>query len=104
MGDDAAPKTLTVAGSATLTDYNTVDGFTGSGHSITAISIGEKITDCAGATSADIASANVFKLSKGTTEAVECSRRGHCNSDNGQCECFAGYTGYNCAKQNALSI
>jgi len=122
--DDAAPKTLTVAGSATLTDYNTVnvgdrvllktsntdnqirtvDGFTGSGHSITAISIGEKITDCAGATSADIASANVFKLSKGTTEAVECSRRGHCNSDNGQCECFAGYTGYNCAKQNALSI
>jgi hypothetical protein len=39
----------------------------------------------------------------GTTEAAECSSRGICNSEDGVCECFSGYTGNNCGKQNALA-
>jgi hypothetical protein len=39
----------------------------------------------------------------GTTEDLECSRRGLCDGETGVCQCFAGYTGGNCNKLNALS-
>lgn len=32
-------------------------------------------------------------------EALECANRGICNRETGQCECFTGYAGYNCAQQ-----
>lgn len=40
----------------------------------------------------------------GSTENVECSNRGLCDTGSGQCRCFAGYTGHNCSEQNALSM
>lgn len=38
----------------------------------------------------------------GSTEKLECSRRGACGDD-GVCECYAGYTGDACSIQNALA-
>ena len=32
-------------------------------------------------------------------EKAECSNRGLCNRQNGECECFAGYAGYTCSQQ-----
>jgi hypothetical protein len=32
-------------------------------------------------------------------EKVECSNRGLCERSSGQCQCFSGYAGYNCAQQ-----
>jgi len=39
----------------------------------------------------------------GSTENVECSRRGLCDQESGQCACFPGYTSNNCGTQNALA-
>merc|ERR1712146_30296 len=35
----------------------------------------------------------------GTDENAECSNRGICNTDDGVCECFEGYTGESCSIQ-----
>lgn len=121
---NSAPKTLTADATSKIRDgsainigdrvlvkvsttdnqIRTVDGFTGSGDAITALSIGEKLTNCAGTTRGDLPNVKVYKVSKGTTEAIECSRRGLCNEDTGICECFNGYTSYNCDRQNALAM
>lgn len=39
----------------------------------------------------------------GTTENVECSHRGLCDSEAGECNCFKGYTDDNCDRQQALA-
>jgi len=40
---------------------------------------------------------------KGQSEKTECSDRGVCEPETGLCNCFSGYTGLACEKQNALS-
>jgi EGF-like domain len=32
-------------------------------------------------------------------EKVECANRGLCDTTTGECKCFTGYAGYNCAQQ-----
>jgi len=39
----------------------------------------------------------------GSTEEIECSRRGLCEQESGECKCFSGYTSNNCGTQNALA-
>lgn len=42
---------------------------------------------------------------EGSYEYVsQCSNRGNCNIESGICECFSGYSGHACEKQNALAV
>jgi hypothetical protein len=34
----------------------------------------------------------------------ECSRRGLCDYETGECQCFSGYTGVSCSSQNSISF
>ena len=46
-----------------------------------------------------------FPSSLSTYEYVaECSNRGICNTDNGLCECFPGYTSDSCHEQSSISL
>ena len=40
----------------------------------------------------------------GTTEAIECSNRGLCDSKTGECECFKGFFGEDCSKAIAFAL
>jgi len=40
----------------------------------------------------------------GTTEAKTCSGRGLCDDSSGECQCFKGYSGVDCSRQNALAV
>jgi len=40
----------------------------------------------------------------GTTEAKVCSGRGLCDDSSGECQCFKGYSGVDCSRQNALAV
>merc|ERR1711924_580887 len=43
-----------------------------------------------------------YEITRGTTEATECSGRGNCDGESGICECFKGYTGQACQTQTVL--
>merc|ERR1712146_672764 len=63
---------------------------------------------CSGASSNEtyVGVVNLFKFSPATTGNYEfvaqCSNRGTC--DDGQCECFKGYTNDNCDVQSSLAV
>ena len=71
----------------------------GSGLSVTQFSVLGPFDDALGDQLEDVV---VWADDTGTTEDVECSRRGLCDHESGICDCFAGYTGEACQVQNAV--
>lgn len=49
-------------------------------------------------------SRQVVELTRGNFEEIECSGRGNCDFEAGQCMCFSGYSGASCEVQNALAM
>jgi hypothetical protein len=49
-----------------------------------------------------VCSTAVAALPDPSHEGDECSNRGQCSRATGECQCFAGYTGYNCGSQSAI--
>jgi hypothetical protein len=43
-----------------------------------------------------------YETTRGTTEVTECSGRGLCDGESGECECHTGYTGEACHVQTVL--
>jgi len=43
-----------------------------------------------------------YEITRGTTEATECSGRGLCDGETGECACHSGYTGEACHVQTVL--
>jgi len=86
LGTTAIPSTVL----AVYTDYIILDNFRSMSSYTTLATVA--------------ASSLAFKLDgRGTEENDECSGRGMCNSEEGICECFSGYTGDACSIQSALS-
>jgi len=44
-----------------------------------------------------------YEITRGTKEALECSGRGLCQSEDGLCECYEGYTGEACSTMTVLT-
>jgi len=62
-------------------------------------------TQGTGATYGNFVEASLYKFHPAPYNYVgECSNRGICDTTSGVCACFAGYTGDNCAYQNALAV
>jgi len=47
--------------------------------------------------------AHTVTLNAGTKEAAECSNRGACDGETGECKCFAGHTDEDCSVQSSLA-
>ena len=47
-------------------------------------------------------SCNVTEIVQGTKENAECGNRGVCDRVSGLCNCFPGFTGISCSKQDVL--
>ena len=47
-------------------------------------------------------SGQVVETVSPNVENIECSNRGQCNRNSGQCECFQGYFGIACHRQTVL--
>jgi hypothetical protein len=75
------------------------------------MSVNQRFSYKGGSTNALDTTALVYKFYPDTSKtqggyayAGECSHRGVCNSGNGLCECFGGYTNDNCNMINALAL
>ena len=78
-----------------------VDNVFGANLDVTAISVSYAFTDSPSAFLHEDKYAWVDD--SGTTESLECSRRGLCNEDSGVCDCFSGFAGPGCTIIDALS-
>jgi hypothetical protein len=84
-------------------ETRTVDKIWGSNLDVTIFSV----VDAYGASGSgvhDLQDMVAWVDEKGSTESLECSRRGLCDTESGTCECFQGYAGKSCDTQNALAV
>lgn len=82
-------------------EYRTVDKLWGTGLDITTFSVIDAFD--ASSSTLNRVPLEMWVDESGSTEDIECSRRGLCDSETGMCACFAGYTGNTCGVQNAMS-
>ena len=87
---------MTVCPARSDGDYETrsVDKTFGTKLDVTSISVTDAFTDSPSAMLHVNTEAWVDE--SGTTEQLQCSRRGVCNENTGLCECFAGWGGPTC--------
>merc|ERR1711871_1571510 len=84
--------------SASVYETRTVDKIWGTALDVTMFSVVDAYTNMA-----NLQNANAWVDESGSTEEIECSRRGLCEQESGECKCFSGYTSNNCGTQNALA-
>merc|ERR1711865_136366 len=78
-----------------LYETRTVDKIWGSALDVTMVSVKDAYTN-----TRNLQDLAAWVDESGTTEDLECSRRGLCDSESGLCACFPGYTSANCNTQN----
>ena len=66
----------------------------------------DSVSHTAGSATFDVVresgSCNVTEARKGTREALECSGRGNCDKQSGECNCFENYAGLACSERTVL--
>jgi len=104
MGSLIDPKAIAIEDrvkfekSASVYETRTVDKIWGTALDVTMFSVVDAYTNMA-----NLQNANAWVDESGSTEEIECSRRGLCEQESGECKCFSGYTSNNCGTQNALA-
>jgi len=85
-------------------ETRTVDKIWGTGLDVTMFSVkdGYQI-DNDGSSARPLQDSPAWVDESGSTEESECSARGLCDTEEGVCTCFPGYTGNACERQDALS-